>query len=366
MDKTQNKSYIFSLIAMSALTAIIWNYEIFLSVINAILPGNVMHQSILSNGNLVSVLIFICTAYIMPFLTLIPIIYCTVKLARNKRSENKIKNYNKIWLIFILALNILFVVMIGGFYISMEKSPYPDLKSIIESVYNSIFVKDKAAEYVNEYLKDMYGEEYSFSIKATDKSAMPFSDNKSINYNVYENNYEFYFVVSYDINSGKITYNNFEEKLEQNNNVNEIKKLIDEIIGEGLTLYFRSDGIIFVYTGDEKISLSKAKEMYLSILKNYYFENYTILDREIYSQWYLGNVKFYIHFVDKVRYNKAWVNTMHPGEGDCMDCYASIGYGMGLRYLAADYDNRYINPEEIYEAVKQYLDDNYKEEYWNK
>jgi hypothetical protein len=84
------------------------------------------------------------------------------------------------------------------------------------------------------------------------------------------------------------------------------------------------------------------------------------------SQMQLGDTNFSIYFVNKDHYQKAWVNTTHPGEGDCMaDSYAYISYGMlPSIFIAEDFSQQILDTDQIYDTVKQYLDEHYNEERW--
>ena len=370
MDKPKNKKHIISLIIISVLTLLVWN--------------NYTFGVLLGNFNSFSILIIF--AYIMIFLPIITAAYCAVKLIINKNV------HIRIWLIGILSFNILFYVMLGGYYFSRGNTPYPDMIKILETSYVNVFVKNNASERVEEYLQYNYGEQYSFSVKSGKYSTMP--DASKINYIVHENNNNFYFNLSYDIYSKTIVFDNFKVKLAHDKVNKRLKELIDGCIIGGSTLYVRWDNLyydylsfplyatadeilagkygrvifdtmIFVYTGEEKIGLREAKNMYLSILKNYCFVNMSYDNESQTSQMQLGSANFSIYFVDKKQYNKVWLNTTIPGEGESMtSSYASIGYGMSFRHLAKNNLNPIFDTEQIYESVKQYLDTYYLEQYW--
>jgi len=397
MNNISDKKYIRLLIILSVLTLVIWNNEIFLTVINSILPGDVMNQSILSRDNSFSILIFMLTFFTMPFLPLIPLIYCSIKLIKNKRSQNKIKKHQRNWIIIILALNILFCVLFGVFWLNSGHPfyQYPDLSNLrrsIERLYVNNFIKNDVSEYVLEYLKDKYGGDFSFSIKSAENSISRFSDERHIVYTIRENNLGFYFVIAYDIDSETI-HDDFRRMLAHQKVNLRMKELIDVITGEGRILHVRWDWILGMFSNDiptnataddiiagkygrlsfdpiifvlvDNISLNDAKEMYLAILRDFCFLHMTPDNESQTPQMKLGDARFWLCFVSTEQYEQVWANNPNPGEGDSFNAkYASIGYGMSLRHFADDYHDSILDINQIYEAAKQYLDENYIEKHW--
>ena len=63
MDNIDRRKHIFSLIVLSVLTVTVWNSETFLRVLSAILPGDILNQSILSNDHPVSLTIIYCAVF---------------------------------------------------------------------------------------------------------------------------------------------------------------------------------------------------------------------------------------------------------------------------------------------------------------
>ena len=131
MDSSNNGKNLRILIILSVLTAIGWNAEIFLSVVSAVLPGNVMHQSILSRDNQLSVFIFMVTAMLIQILPVVLLIYCAAKLRANKFAQSRITAYQRNWLGVLLALNILFCIMLAGFFMTSGTIPHPGFRNIL-------------------------------------------------------------------------------------------------------------------------------------------------------------------------------------------------------------------------------------------
>ena len=93
------------------LTIIVWNNYTFAKILNYILPGDVMQQSILSNDNRVATAIWMLSVmtfgYIVP---LVVIIICICKLIKNKKDPNNNKQITSICYFIIMSINILYYI----------------------------------------------------------------------------------------------------------------------------------------------------------------------------------------------------------------------------------------------------------------
>ena len=92
------------------LTIIVWNNYAFANILNYILPGDVMQQSILSKDNQVATAIWMLGVmtfgYIVP---LVVIIICIYKLVKNKKDPNN-KQMITISYFIIMSINIMYYI----------------------------------------------------------------------------------------------------------------------------------------------------------------------------------------------------------------------------------------------------------------
>jgi hypothetical protein len=357
---------------MTALTAIVWNTETLLELLDADLS------------------FLLLAAMVVFLLPLVPIIYSVVKLTRIRHSTYETKRYKKNWLTVLLVLNGLYYTMLAGCYLGQGRIPYPDAAGLVDAGYYNVFIKPalerEARDYASEYLHSAYGDNYSPAVTRTNRHQ---NGGKLITLQLYESSHQFYFTLTYNGAAKNITGDDFKTKLVRAKINARVKELIDACIGDGLTLYVRWDGlntyveyppsasaddilsgkygkqqftpVIFIRADD--VSRDRAKEMYLSILKNYCFANMNLDSESLSSQMSLIESRFSLHFINEAQYEKAWVNTTHPGEGECMDAYEIISCGY-IGDLAEDPHAPTLDTEQIYKAARQYLDDHYGAEKW--
>jgi len=133
--KTEKKRTRF-LIILSFITLIVWNQESLFWGLWAVIPSEAKNKSALSSERDIGFVILMLLYFILPVLALFPIIYCIKKLIDNKRAVDKIRKYQKNWIIIILALNTLFYLMLGGFLLSRPNTlyPYPDILGFIQAI----------------------------------------------------------------------------------------------------------------------------------------------------------------------------------------------------------------------------------------
>jgi len=378
------REYIRHLRVLSVLTILLWNSESLLSFLDSIMGSNI-HGSIFDVGFMFLVWLIIAFILILPM----PIVVLTYSIYHLKTYHDVIVTYQKNWFRTIIAFNILFLVMLGGsFFFRLQ---FPDVGMIIRNIRISA-MKSNVAEDVLSYLEETYGDEFSFSIHSSRNLASGlFPTNRRIWFGVYENNYNFYFGIVYDIDLSSIYINHFERDLvHQKVNLRMIE-YIDDIIGEGLTLHVRWDWLnrmqnipiyataddiiagrygrllfnatIFILVDD--ISLDDAKQMYLSILRYFCFVHMTPNNESRTSQMQLRDANFSLRFVSTAQYNSVWYNTTTPGSGEPMlASYASISAGR-VGWLAEGHP-AVLNFDVIYEAARRTLSERYTEASWHR
>ena len=335
-DKTKKILSLVLLIVLSVYTLVLWNHVTLLSWLSgswlSLDDGyDVMHS--------VAAAISACAAAAA--------LVCVFVMKRRRA-----------WAGVVLALNLVFWVMLISFASFYADIPYPDLKNIAETQYVNA-TKDGLKATVYDYLNTTYGNEYKFFIRDIDINPTDISENE-VHLTLSLNGDNSYKVIYYNLHSKTITFDSFRQNLieEKANSAVEdiIKPLIgeqrytsvnismsnadvqntpitasaDEILSEkyGRIYFFQS-----IYIRD-RVSTDEAKELCLSLLKNYFCVNMSPTDNG--SQPWLGDVRLSLSFDNKY-----------------------ISCGGSLQDLANQYGVSLSDTDALYDAAKNYLDTNY-------
>ena len=131
MNEHNNKPIFIS----SILTLVVWNSSAYYRIINFILPGDVAHQSILSNENRISTLIFMLNVFAFSYVVPAILIFSSIFYIRKCSAIPDVKLNHKIWYYVIILLNVLYYVLLGLWFSTGDTMFIPDIGQHILGIY---------------------------------------------------------------------------------------------------------------------------------------------------------------------------------------------------------------------------------------
>lgn len=383
MKKTISKKKILIILIISfALLLISWNYQIFGYIAGKFVPPGFIF-GMETSTMVVFFIIFPLLFFIFPAIMVVINIITFVRLKSN--NDVCVKKYRKYFLTTVILQILYFLLIILSRF---NYNLYPDASTFIfKSYYYTIgkhIDETKTADTVIKYLEKNYNNGYSFEIVDTYRWYYSFGEDSIVNFNVMEKNSDTSFTISYNNTLKKVDYNNFKDNYISLKVNKRLIEIIDECLGEDITLYIRWDGMLnykqvpmeasaddvlngkygqmsfsspIIFIRSDSFDIEKEKDRYISILKNFCIEN-MVNDREYTgSKMNLYSVNFSLYCIDSENFDKYWKDKVYSGEADQMRAYTTLSASW-LNYLLNDssYDFSNLNDvEKFCQVVRQKL-----------
>jgi len=119
----------------SILTLVVWNNTVYSRIINFMLPGDLAHQSMLSNKNQISMFIFMIIIFAFSFVVPAILIFSSIFYIRKCSAIPDVKLNHKIWYYVIILLNVLYYVLLGLWFSMGDTMFIPDIGQHILGIY---------------------------------------------------------------------------------------------------------------------------------------------------------------------------------------------------------------------------------------
>jgi len=120
---------------LSILTLVVWNSSAYYRIINFILPGDVAHQSILSNENRISTLIFMLNVFAFSYVVPAILIFISIFYIRKCSAIPDVKLNHKIWYYVIILFNTLYYILLVLMLSTGIIIFVPDIGQLIFGIY---------------------------------------------------------------------------------------------------------------------------------------------------------------------------------------------------------------------------------------